>query len=99
MKKLIIVATIGLLMSACTTMQPYTSEDQTSEGIRYRYGASKGIKPGDKVNAYKRFASGRRGYESQPIGTLTVSHVEETFSILKKDGEFELDGSTSLLVQ
>lgn len=99
MKTVILVSILGLLMSACTTMQAYKSEDLTSEGIRYQYGSSKGVKKGDKVNAYKRYATGRRSYKPEPIGTFTVSRVEENFSILKKDSEFEVDASTAFLIQ
>ncbi len=98
MKKIILISAIGLMISACTTMQSYRNEDKTSEGYKYKYGADKGLRVGAKINAYKRNSKGK-GYAEQPIGTLTVSHVEEDYSMMSKDGEFDIDSSTGFMVQ
>ncbi len=98
MKKIILISAIGLMISACTTMQPYRDGDKTSEGYKYKYGADRGLRVGAKINAYKRNSTGR-GYAEQPIGTLTVSRVEEDYSLMNKDSEFNVDNSTAFMVQ
>ncbi|MBN8538916.1 MAG: hypothetical protein J0L82_00915 [Deltaproteobacteria bacterium] len=98
MKKIILFSILSLILSACSTMQPFKPEDSTSEGIRYKYGASKGLKIGDKVTAYKKVPSAARsGYSYEPAGTLTVSRVESDYSIIKKDSEFEINADTAFL--
>lgn len=97
MKKIIAISVIGLFMFSCTTMQSYKKEDQTSDGFRYKYGSSKGIKVGAKINAYKRGPYGK--FAEQPVGTLTVTRVEEDYSIMNKDNEFNVDGSIGFIVQ
>jgi hypothetical protein len=97
MKKIIAISIIGLIMSSCTTMQSYKNEDKTTDGYRYKYGASKGVKLGTKINAYKRGWSGK--FSEQPIGTLTVTRVEEDYSVMSKDNEFNVDGSVGFIVQ
>lgn len=96
MKKLLTMAVLFMFLAGCTTMQGFTPADATAEGIRYKYGSSRGIKLGDQVIAYKKNPSSRRGgYSYAEIGTLTVARVENDFAILKKDGEFEVNETTS----
>lgn len=98
MKKFMSMAVLFMFLVGCTTMQGFTPADATSEGIRFKYGSSRGVKLGDKVIAYKKKpSSGRGGYSYAEIGTLTVSRVESDFAILKKDGEFEVNETTSFV--
>lgn len=97
MKKIIAISIIGLIMSSCTTMQSYKKEDLRADGYRYKYGASNGIKIGTKVNAYKRGPYGK--FAEQPVGTLTVTRVEEDYSVMSKDNDFNVDGSVGFIVQ
>ncbi|MFN8846590.1 MAG: hypothetical protein ACK5V3_12770 [Bdellovibrionales bacterium] len=96
MKKIMSIAALFMFLVGCTTMQGFTPADATSEGIRYKYGSSRGIKLGDRIIAYKRTPSNsRRGFSYIDAGTLTVTKVEKDFAIMKKDGEFEVNETTS----
>lgn len=98
MKKIISLAFLFLILTACTTMQSFSTADMTPEGVRFKYGSSRGIKLGDKIIAYKKIpSSSKRGYSFAPLGTLTVAKVDHDFSILKKDGDFEVGESTSFM--
>lgn len=97
MKKIIFTVFIGLMLSACTTIQMFKPTDLTQDGIRYQYGSSKGMKVGDKIIAYKQRTATRKGkgYTYDRLGTLTVLKVEEDKSFLKKDSEFEIGEDTA----
>jgi hypothetical protein len=96
MKKLLSMAVLFMVLVGCTTMQGFAPADATSEGIRFKYGSSRGTKLGDKIIAYKRTPSNsRRGFSYIGAGTLTVTKVEKDFAIMKKDGEFEVNETTS----
>ncbi|MCE3009029.1 MAG: hypothetical protein LW875_00265, partial [Proteobacteria bacterium] len=73
MKKAILVSFVGLLLSACTTMQNYKKEDTVPSGFKYKYGPLTSATVGDKIIAYDKVSSvSRRGYSFQEIGKLTV---------------------------
>lgn len=77
-------------------MQDFKKEDALENGYRYKYGSSSGIKVGDKVMAYKKgMGNGKRGYNYNPLGTMTIIKVENNFAIMSKDDNFVVDESTS----
>lgn len=92
MKTITIILLAMLLLSSCSTMQNFKSTDVAQDGIRYKYGSNEGIKIGETVKAYQKSNVGR-GFKTEPIGSLTIIKVEPDFSIMKKDGEFNLDES------
>lgn len=96
MKKMISIVVLGLFLVSCASMQNFSPNDVTNEGIRYKYGYEKGVNVGDTINVYKRSRRGV-GFLQEPIGKLTVIKVEKDYSVLKKVSEFELNENTSLV--
>lgn len=98
MKKMISIVVLGLFLASCTSMQNFSPNDVTAEGIRYKYGTDKGVNVGDTINVYKRSRRGMGiGFLQEPVGKLTVIKVEKDYSVLKKVSEFELNENTSLV--
>lgn len=99
MKKVLLVILGALFFVSCTTMQEFKQSDVKEDGIRFKYGSDKGVKTGDTVVAYKKRWKGnsKGGYvQHSPIGTLTVIKVEPEYSMMKKNGEFEIPEGTGL---
>jgi hypothetical protein len=46
---------------------------------------------GDIISAYKKSLRGKIGFLQTPVGSLTVIKVENDYSFMKKNGEFELN--------
>lgn len=92
MKIIILSLLTVLLLSSCSTMQNFKPTDVAQDGIKYKYGSNEGVKIGETVKAYQKSKVGR-GFKTEPVGSLTIIKVESDFSIMKKDGEFNLDES------
>lgn len=97
-----ILLTILFLSSCATTMQNFKSSDLTEDGVRYGYGADAGVRVGDTIVAYKKTTVERTrglGFVRENIGSLTIISVNKEFSLMKKNGEFELNDQVSFQKQ
>lgn len=91
MKTITAILLTVLFLSSCASMQTFKSSDITEEGIKYKYGAKQGVVVGDIISAYKKSLRGKIGVLQTPVGSLTVVKVENEYSFMKKNGEFELN--------
>jgi uncharacterized protein YceK len=102
MKKITIITIVSMvLFSGCSSMQKYSSSDDSSEGITYNKGTRMGVQSGDKVRALLRTCSrednpGSKTCGYKTIGMLTVVRANEDSSILKKDESFSMQGEVFL---
>lgn len=98
MKKMSLITWVFLFLASCTTMQEFKTSDLKEDGIRYKYGSNKGVKVGDTVSAYKKkLSGGGKGatVSNQSVGSLTITRVESDYSIMRKNGEFEINEGIS----
>lgn len=94
MKKVILMSLLGLSLSACTTMQGYKKENDTPAGYKFKYGPMTTAHVGDKVVAYEKVPSnGRKGFTYKEVGTLSVVKVDQDYSLIKQDQDFQLDAN------
>lgn len=92
MKTIATILLTILFLSSCASMQTFQTSDITEDGIKYKYGSKQGIVVGDTISAYKKSLRGRGvGVLQTPVGTLTITKVENDYSFMKKNGEFEIN--------
>lgn len=94
MKAVAIILLTSLVLFSCTTMQQFKLSDMTTDGIKYKYGSSQGVKVGETVKVFQK-SKFSRGFKLEPVGSLTIIKVEPEFSIMKKNGDFLIDESMS----